>query len=449
MARSLATADYSAATVRALLESGAVQTHARIELLDTGGGLIDDDITFFGATVEMNVDRAIKGSLSLDMEPRDDLLDAPFQYRLRPWIGFGPIGNDGIAWYPMGLYVWNAAARTLSDTGATANLERWSVTLGDQGHLLDASGPGLDGFVVAQNSKIVEGVASALARSGITDTSGLADDDAVFPEWLSYTLTQGARRNRRRTDAQLAKAMDEWWREVFQTLGSRSLSGRKKLLSIIYLRQNSPTRYVWEDADNQPETWAGILQDFHDALGWYSGWFDLEGRYRGSPSVELSTAPAAITYEASSRSTLLGDIVETPDLERIGNRVISRSDDPKWNGVGVGDLNDLIPDHPLAQRQIGFYVDVPMSVPFAANDDHLRGLAKREMYDRLSGYASLSFDTGPNPEHEAFDVVGIRVPGDPRFGDEAMLFHERAWSMDLATGTMTHDLRRLLPIPRD
>lgn len=231
---------------------------------------------------------------------------------------------------------------------------------------------------------------------------------------------------------------------------SRTLSRRDKAFSLGYLNLFKPTRYVWDDAENQPETWSGILQDFHDSAGLYSGFFDLSGVYRAIPSVDLSTAPAAITYEASSdRSTLLADLNEEPNLERIGNRVIARSDDPKWNGVGVGDLNDLIPDHPLAQRQVGFYVDVPMSVPFAANDSHLRGLAVRELYDRLAGYASLSFETGPNPEHEAFDTVGIRVPGDLRFGDESMLFHERAWSMDLSTGRMRHDLRRLLPIPRE
>ena len=365
--------------------------------------------------------------------------------------GFGPIGpGEGIAWYPMGLYVWNAARRSVRDTGAVANLERWTVTLGDQLHILDASGPSLDGFSVAANSLITTGIASVLGRAGFDDDSGVAEDAGVFPEALSYTLTQGARRSRRRTNAEVAKAWDDWWRQVFTTLSSRSLSGRNKQISIAILRANTPTRYVWEDADNQPETWRGVLQDFHDALGYYSGFFDLDGLYRAIPSVDLATAGADITYEATSdRSQLFADLVEEPDLERIGNRVIARSEKPDFVGAGLADLNDLIPDHPLAEQQVGFYVDVPISSPTAASTATLTSLARREMYERLAGYASLSFGTGPNPAHEAFDVIGIRVPGDLRFGDEAMLFHERAWTMDLRTGRMNHDLRRLLPIPRD
>src|SRR6476619_3961670 len=148
--RTLATSVFGADAVETALRASTGVIGCRFDVLDNNlsiVGTLDDLVT--AASVEMNVDRTIKGSLTLRMLPATSLVDMLFQRRIRPVLQIGMPGGL-TAEYTMGVYVWNTPSRSRPDGGA----EVWDIVLGDQMHVLDAGGPGINGWTVASGTAI-------------------------------------------------------------------------------------------------------------------------------------------------------------------------------------------------------------------------------------------------------------------------------------------------------
>ena len=122
--RTLATGTYTAEQVEARLRSSAAVDTMTCDVLDRDLNVIGDltqNIT--EAVVDLDVDRAVKGSLKLTVTPHDlpDPADFPtawFRYYVRPnWCLRMPDG--GTATYPMGIgsHTWQATAASGSSIG--------------------------------------------------------------------------------------------------------------------------------------------------------------------------------------------------------------------------------------------------------------------------------------------------------------------------------------------
>lgn len=378
--RSLATGIYSHDEVAARLAESSYPFGTKFEVLSSSLAVerqLQDAVR--DATVDMNVDRVVKGSLAMRMIPDLELVNQLFRKRIKVWWRLG-MPDGGIAEFPMGVYIWNVPTRDL----ASLRVEEWAVTLGDQCHILDAGGPGPVGFTALAGERITDAIKRAVQLIGFTDTTGILDS----PKLVGQQTTWGLRDDRGRI------------------------------------------------------SWMRVLTDLHGSVGYYSPWFDGNGRYRATPVPDLRTEVAGWSYEPGQFS-LLQNAKADQELDAIGNRVfVVASNQGAVFGTATADANAIVPGHRLSQGSIGFYIDKVIDDQVASTIVDLELRARNELLQSLSTYRRATIGTLFNPSHEAFDIVRLAWPDDYEW-DAGANWHERVWTGDLFAPTMTHELRRL------
>ena len=396
--RDLATDRYTAAQVAAQLRSSACRYVARFELLDASLSVVGD-LTGLVTKAKVTVDtrRPIIGALDLEMLPDDDLASAPFQYRVKPWFGVRmPDGN--VAEYPQGVYVWTFPDRAVGDSE-----EVWKVTLGDMGHELDASGPGTVAFPLNPGDRIDTAIRRLFRWQGWSEAGVVASSEKCI-----QLLSWGIKRNR---------------------------------------------QWVWGSPVNdstRPETWLTVARDLTDMLSYNPTWFDADGLPIAEPAANLTSTDPGVIYETARDGIMLDPVQEKHDLDELANRVYVRSETTtdNWMRAGVADANRVVPTHPLAQRQIGFFIDAVRDDPGNVGHEALNRRARTELLRRLASVQTLTTPSLAWPVHEPFDVVGVRYDGDRALSDLA-LFDEHGYSLTLVgrgQGEMVHTLSRRYPI---
>lgn len=415
--RSLATSDYTAEQVEAVLRGPAAAYTSRFELLDRNNTIVGDISNLVvGATRTWDGSRPIKGSLALTLLADDDLADALFFYRVKPWFGVR-MPDGGVAEYAQGVYLWSLPDRKLGGVDA----EEWEVTLGDLTHILDLEGPGVDPFQVARGSLLTDAIKRVLNNAGFTDTSGVVPSDSESADFLSW----GMKRN------------------VRQVGGDPEQS-----------------KY-----STTPETWLSIIGDLDDGLGYNEVWFDPDGLAICAPAPDLATASAAVTYATESDGIMLTPVESEHDLSEIANRVFARSKTRQPPGrntgggggtstaapltVGVANANTVLPNHPLSEARIGFYVDAVVDNEVASTQADLDAQARRELQRRITGYEVVTTPSLAWPVHEGFELIGVRFDGDRDLDTERLFLedqHSLVLRADRGTGTMSHRLRRVADV---
>lgn len=382
--RTLDTDVYGGAAVEAVLRGQHAAYSCRFDILDTTltriGGL--DGVT--SATVDWNVDRAGKGLLKLELDATADL-DSVTERLIKPWFRV-LMPDGGFAEYPCGVYVWfpGQPARTLG----AGPPDEWAVDLTDLLLWLDDGGPGLTGFTLDAGTVITTGIAQALARAGLTDTSGIVPSSAALAGPLAWGIT---------------------------------------------------------DQQGQPVTWRTILTQLHTSLGYYSPWFDLDGVYQAGPQPDLRTATTAATYGTASDGVTIVPAKTGSQPQRRANRVFAKGATATGTiAYGTADADELYPTHPWRQGALRRYIDIVIDSS-ASDPATLDAAAAAELGTRLSTYQTLAFDAHAWPVHEAFDVLGFRWDADAEFDIEQAL-HERAWTLDLFTGKHHHECRRIVGV---
>lgn len=427
MPRSLERSGYSAEEVAAqLATSGPIDQ--RFELVGRDYGVIDTlDVTAASVTWEAN--RTIPRSLRLTMMPRHDLLDVPFRYLVKPWYRVG-MPDGGWAEFPMGAYPFTIPERSVEENAAEgsgtsddagnddnpSNPEEWTLTLGDQMHYLDAAGVGPQGFTVPFGAPLTLALAVLLLRNSFTDFTGIADSDATAAQSLSWSLRSGAK-----------KGKWVWYGKWIMVPG--------------------------DPLEDQATTWAKVAAELHSQLGYLPPGFDLDqDRYvaKAAPDFfSLLGAAPGIAYAPGEGSLLLPEVRIIPNLSEIGNRatVTQSTSTAGVNQVVTMDLNDLLPGHPLSQGRTGFYMELAATSPGGASALALKAQALALLAKGIWSFESVRFTTLANPAHDAWEVGSLRIPDDPVF-DVPQLCMESNWTMDLFTGQMSHEWKRLgIPAP--
>lgn len=402
--RSLAAGGYTAAQVEAQLRAPACRYTARFEVLDADLRHAGDLQGVYGASVDFDADREIKGALDLELIPDETLTGDLFRMRIKPWFGV-VMPDGGIAEHPQGVYVWTTPDRELAGVG---DAETWKVTLPDQGWVLEMSGPGVQPHRIDSGDRYTASIRQALNRAGFDDLVGVVASDEVTEEMMSW----GRRRN-----------------------------------IVFGIRPNGR----WDvQVDTTPETWRTILGDLTDAIGYDDTWFDHNGLPRVAPAVDFASADPDVTYATEADGILLTPVPVTHELDRIANRVFARSKARRGNhmNVGVADLNDLMPDHPLAERNIRAYIDIDIDVPAGQGAAALEAQARRTLYRRLAAMETVATPSLAWPVHGAYDYVGVRFDGDRQLDTEGR-FRESAWDLTMVTegegvGVMNHRLQRIV-----
>lgn len=428
--RDLATGRYTADQVEAALRAPSAQYGCRFEILGPGLDKIDDLEVGPGgvvdAAVEVNVDQAIKGSMDLRMLPVEDLRDRTFTRRVKPWFRL-MMPDGGWAEWPQGVFVWGIPDRDLVGVGQ----EEWSITLGDQLQILDLAGPGARGFTVHTGNGVTDAIKRCLRRAGFDDTSGVVDSDDEFDEAKTWVFSTPRTRARRQ-------------REFYEALLGQNAGASAQARAIRYAIEQRlvPLREKAPDADNDRVSWLEIIEDCCDAIGYSSPWFDGDGICRVEPHQNLTTVDPDHVV-ATDPDGLLLTAATSHELDRVKNRFFLKSENARvQNRLAVVDADELMPNHPLCASKIGFHIDGHEIDRVAPSHAALVKRARKRLFQALSTYETVDVNTLAWPVHEAFDVVGFRWDNDPDY-EVRQVFHQRRHTLDLFTGEMARNLRRV------
>lgn len=409
MPRSLAvpSAGYTEEQVREALTKGVGVFRTRVDVYNLDGSHVEtiDEIT--RGKVTFDGERAIPLGLDLTFAPLEALRNRPLQFLLNPVCEIGPMPNGDLVGFSQGVFAYTQPRRNVYPRGQ----ERWHITTGDKTFFLDADGPGLDRLQVKADSGVDDAIRRVLERAGDTDFSGIVATDETFPNTLQYDLLHGAR-----------------WKRVKKRTGE----------------------VEWKNIEGSQETYRLILDDWQEDIGYDRPHYSLDGVYRARPARSLNAGGADHEYvagrpeEGDDTFLLPDDGVELdPDFAHVANVVHGVAQNKKdADFPATADLNDLLPDHPLAERKVRRYVKATITPSAAGAHKTIAAACQRELFDRISYFETTELETSYNPAHDLFDVVSLRIPDDPDL-DTAGLYYEKGWTLDLITGRMTHDLRRL------
>lgn len=391
---------YTADQLEAALRRGVLALSPRFEVLDQALGHIGNLSTVQKASVEMNVDRDIKGALTLTMLP-DPLLPystSPFSRYIKPWFRC-LMFDGGYAEWAQGCFFWTKPHRDLPGTGS----EQWSLTCGDRSHALTVGGPGPLGYTIAAGTRQTDAIITIL--------------QTVFGPDV----------------------------DISRIVASSSVTAAPIARDIV---ADTPAATDSNSSGTPGTMWSDILQPLAASLGYYSLWFDANGSPVSEPVPDLASAPADVTYSNGKGSLLQNPVAVDADLSSLANRVFVRQQSASPDApflMGSADLNDLIPGHPYSQAMTGLiYIDAVLDDTTASTQDDLDARARAELYARASMYQKVGAKTQAWPVHEAFDIVGLQYDGDADFDTEKTL-HEAGWTLDLFTGDTSRSLRRIAP----
>lgn len=472
---------YTQAQLEERLSADGAVIGCRFDILDRFLNVLGDvgSIDATEVSIEWDTGRPVIGSLGMSMAP-NQTINTPFGVRIKPWYRVQML-DGGVAEWPMGVYVWNVPNRR--NIGMPS--EEWDVTLGDQNHILTLAGPGPAGFTAPKGAVITEVIQHILVSElDIADTSGVVHAPTKLTSNLHWGLSSVSKAKAAKMDASAQhvydlqmhqykaalaryhetvkniKAVMKWAHDHPQYTYTPKVVGKGSHRKTVYIKHRVKSKKpVMPKPPVKPRrprkqprfqgeigtTWYEVLQDLHARLGYNVPWWDLTGRYRATPQPDLQTAPAAKTYEDSEHGLVIYPVNTSEVLTHLCNRVVAHGH--SINGlydIAVSDLDTLSPGHPLAQQQIGFYIDVEIADQISEDVTGLQKAADAELNRRLIAFNEINIDTMAWPVHEAFDIVGLRYSTDAEFGS-GITCYETYWDLDLRTGQMTHALSRITP----
>lgn len=421
--RKLAANGYTAAAVEDALRAQTGRYSTRYDLLDSDLSYVLDLTPYVeSATVSVDTTRAIMGGLDLTLTPDSDLpsdlVSGLWQYTVKVWWQV-LMPDGGAAEFPLGVYVWGRPDRTVAghrDRVSTGVEEQWSLTLGDLGHWLDLSGPGPGGFKVKPDDLVTDQIVRVLRRAGFRDMSGIRPSTHRAGSYYTWSIVRNT-------------VAIPWEKDAAHPFG-------------ISITSDSTT----------PETWRTVLTDLTESIGYDEVWFDGDGAPQAAPSRALQRAEPDALFDTKEDGITLAFGVGH-DWAHIANRVFCRTQRKSGDLMyGMADANKLVPNHPLAQRQTGRYVDLALDVKVSPAVSALEARARSILLRRLSTFQIADLTTMVWPAAEPFDVVGVSYDGDPEFDTDVSPagpknFHVTGYSTALRTrgddeGTTEWNLRR-------
>jgi hypothetical protein len=427
--RSLAYGPFTDAQVSDTLRDPDPQFGTRFEILDRRFNVVGELDTVESAVVEHSVDRDHKGALTLTMGAYEGLRDQMLRFLIRPYLQVRMPGQQWVE-YPMGAYLWVDPERDLPSLGA----EEWRVTLVDQTWRLSAASPGPAGFLIRKGQRITDVIRDIYRGLGYEDLSGIAESDETITDtkWFVY-LTPNTPEYGQRHDLQ--QQLDSIRRDLktetdVAKLTELSNAEAAATSALLALNDTAPP------TDETFVSWGAIIALLSAGIGYQGPTFDWSGeRPLAAPARDLATEGADHHYVTDDRS-ILESLSITPDFSAVGNRVFVKATNVDGlYGMVVADANDLYPNHPLAQKYVEDYIDVPIEDSTAGTSDALQARANAELGVRLAKLKNVNMTVGLNPAHDPYDLVGVTWSEDPDFGEET-IFTQRSVKFDLDTQAM-------------
>ena len=182
-----------------------------------------------------------------------------------------------------------------------------------------------------------------------------------------------------------------------------------------------------------------ICNDLLTEINYNSLWMDLQGTIRCSKYRQATAENIAHSYSAGQYSMLYPEtsqVIDTFDRANVFIRVVE--DAENQNPLRAESVNND-PDSALSTvNQLRRVVDYD-TLDNIASQGELQAYVDNLKFKSLLATVETTFDTGPNPKHQAFDVVALSL------GQDSGIYAETSWIIDLsAPYKMQHTGKRVM-----
>lgn len=172
-------------------------------------------------------------------------------------------------------------------------------------------------------------------------------------------------------------------------------------------------------------------------INYRSAYMDLDGVVRAGPWRAPTMGNVQHVYRAGEDSIVLPEATIGRDTFDLANVFIREVDNPDLGTTLRAVAENTDPSSPISVQNRGLRVVDYEKIDNVASQQELQNMVDNLRLQSYYSTETISFETGPNPTHGAWDVVRLE------HGAHAGIYEETAWSLTLAyDGTMTHEGRR-------
>lgn len=165
---------------------------------------------------------------------------------------------------------------------------------------------------------------------------------------------------------------------------------------------------------------------------------DADGRIVISKYTEPSGAQIGWTYKANELSVLYRETSSQMDAYEVPNVIVAVCSNPDMaQAMRAIYINDS-PNSPLSTINRGRQIVRVDTLDSVASQADLDAYVLRQAFEAGQIYEEITFSTLLMPIHEYSDILMIQHP------EISGVYQETGWSMDLESGRMEHNARRLV-----
>ena len=167
---------------------------------------------------------------------------------------------------------------------------------------------------------------------------------------------------------------------------------------------------------------------------------DADGRIVLSKYVEPSGAQIGWTYKVDELSVVYRETSSTLDSYEVPNVIVAICSNPDMAQELRSIYTNDNPASPLSTVSRGRKIVRVDTLDSVASQADLDAYVQRAAFEAGQIYEEIQFSTLLMPIHEYSDVLMIQHP------EISGVYQETGWSMDLESGEMTHNCRRLVTL---
>ena len=201
-----------------------------------------------------------------------------------------------------------------------------------------------------------------------------------------------------------------------------------------------PKKRTWDPGTKRLK----VINDLLDSAGYHPLHMARDGRLTSFKIPNVAHAEPAVMYDTGTRSDIVGQVVETPDMENFANRMVVIAEDAERDTIRVIERNDNQAS-PVSIPRLGFTKTKTHTSKNLNNATDARELCKRMLERAARHLVKLEIETLPDPARNPFEVYTLRIKQD---NDQYIAFGNYActgWTLGFspAQGSMKHSVERL------
>lgn len=183
-----------------------------------------------------------------------------------------------------------------------------------------------------------------------------------------------------------------------------------------------------------------IVNELLKEINYNDVYFDSYGRCVISKYIEPSASNANFSYKADEMSVLYPETSSQVDSYGAPNVIVAVCSNPDMTSEMVATYVNDSPFSPLSTVSRGRSIVQIHNLDSIASKEDLEAYVRKAAFEASQIYEKASFITLLMPIHEQYDILMLQHP------EMSGVFQETGWSMDLESGEMSHEARRIVAL---